>query len=170
MIVLRELRAEDWRTWRSMRRAALADAPEAFGSSLAEWSGAGDTEERWRARLVAVSYNVLAELDGSPVGMVSATSPAHGDMELLSMWVAPEGRGRGVGDALVTWVRERARQAGATRVLLDVRAANSHAITLYERNGFCDIGAASEPGDPRPERRMAAALHPDVAHAALPDP
>jgi len=39
---------------------------------LAEWQGAGDRAERWRARLeIPDSHNVVAVLDGRPVGMVS---------------------------------------------------------------------------------------------------
>ncbi len=169
MIVLRELGADDWRDWRSMRLAALADAPGAFSSTFAEWSGAGDSEERWRSRLQSVAHNVLAELDGRAVGMVSATAPGNGDVELLSLWVAPAGRGRGVGDALVRWVKERAGRSRAARIVLDVRTDNGHAIALYARHGFCDVGLASEPGDPNPERRMAAALPSRESHDAAPD-
>lgn len=46
---------DSWRMWRELRLAALAEAPNAFGSTLAEWSGAGDTEQRWRARLEDVA-------------------------------------------------------------------------------------------------------------------
>jgi hypothetical protein len=44
------LTSDDWQLWRELRRTALADDPAAFGSTLAEWSGAGNTEQRWRAR------------------------------------------------------------------------------------------------------------------------
>lgn len=155
-IACRVLEADDWPTWRSLRRAALADAPDAFGATLAQWTGAGDNEQRWRERLAAVAHNVVAELGGELVGMVSASAPADGDVELLSMWVAPPARGKGVGDALVAEVRRWAQEMGARRVLLDVRSANPHAIALYERHGFVDAGPASEPGDPHPERRMIA--------------
>jgi ribosomal protein S18 acetylase RimI-like enzyme len=154
-ILIRELGVDDWRTWRAMRQAALAEAPAAFGATLSEWTGDGDTEERWRARLGAVANNVLAELDGEAVGMVSVTAPLEGEVELLSMWVAPRGRGKGVGDALVGWVQDRARAVGAARVALGVRAANAPAIALYERHGFVDLGPAPSEG-PHPERRMAA--------------
>ncbi|TMZ38024.1 GNAT family N-acetyltransferase, partial [Klebsiella pneumoniae] len=67
MIDLRVLSPDEWPIWRAARLAALADAPEAFGASLADWQVAGDREERWRARLaVAGSYHVVALLDGVP--------------------------------------------------------------------------------------------------------
>lgn len=170
MIELKILENKDWKEWRSLRRAALAEAPEAFGSTLEEWSGDGDTEERWRARLDGVAHNVLAELDGRHVGMVSITSPVDGDVEVISMWVAPEARGRGVGDALMRHVREWAAEIGAARIVLDVRAANVHATSLYRRHGFVDVGEVSEPGDPYPERRMVAALSDPEGTAEAPSP
>ena len=44
----------DWCQLRALRLAGLAEAPAAFGSALAEWTGKGDTEHRWRARLSSV--------------------------------------------------------------------------------------------------------------------
>jgi hypothetical protein len=37
---------------------------------------------------------------------------------------------------------------------LDVTAGHKPAIDLYLRAGFVDVGWASSPKDPRPERRM----------------
>ncbi|MBU7600615.1 hypothetical protein JGS22_024025 [Streptomyces sp. P38-E01] len=36
---------------RLLRLAALAEAPYAFGTTLAQWQGEGDRPDRWRARL-----------------------------------------------------------------------------------------------------------------------
>jgi hypothetical protein len=57
MVQVSVLSEQDWRDWRNMRLQALADAPAAFGSTLAEWSGASDREERWRSRLREVALN-----------------------------------------------------------------------------------------------------------------
>ncbi|MGW4487749.1 hypothetical protein ACWEOE_28355 [Amycolatopsis sp. NPDC004368] len=46
MTDIRVLTADDWREWRALRSRALTEAPEAFGASLADWQGDGDTEAR----------------------------------------------------------------------------------------------------------------------------
>jgi hypothetical protein len=61
-----ELKPGDWRVWRKLRQSALAEAPEAFGSALADWTGARDTEQRWLVRLRDVPVNLVIALDGEP--------------------------------------------------------------------------------------------------------
>lgn len=147
------LAADDWKLWRRLRRQALADAPAAFGSTLAEWSGEGDTEQRWRARLTSAGLNLVLLVGIESVGMVSALEvDADGEVELISLWVAPAGRRRGVGDEavrrVVSWATDR---RAARAVGLSVKADNEPARRLYERLGFQDIGVS--PQDPS-ERRM----------------
>src|SRR5579875_3297701 len=59
-VVLAAVGPEDWRRWRALRLAALAEAPWAFSSTLAQWSGPGDTEARWKDRLAGVALNLVA--------------------------------------------------------------------------------------------------------------
>ena len=78
MIELRVLTPDDWRTWRRLRLAALAEAPYAFGSRLADWQGDGDREERWRARLgIPGSFNVVAVLGGNRPAWPVACPPVR---------------------------------------------------------------------------------------------
>jgi ribosomal protein S18 acetylase RimI-like enzyme len=121
-----------------------------------EWSGDGDCEERWRARVTEVPFNLIAELDGKPAGMVSGTQPDHNGLILLiSMWVAPFARGRGVGDALIDAVIAWALRQGAIGVTLAVRVANRPAIALYRRRQFVDEGPIESAGTSEPlEHRM----------------
>lgn len=161
-LALHVLTPEHWQSFRELRREALGDAPDAFSATLAQWSGDGDREERWRARLTEVPFNVIAELAGEPAGMVSGTHPDENGMVLLiSMWVAPFARGRGVGDALVDAAIAWARERGATGVTLAVHVTNPHAIALYRRMQFVDEGpiergAPSEPLEHRMTRRISA--------------
>ena len=151
VIDLRRLTPDDWATWRQVRLAALAEAPYAFGSSLAEWQGVNDSEDRWRDRLsLAGSHNVVAMIDNSAVGMVSGVPATRfeGVVELISMWVAPAARGRGVGDALVSDVERWARSIGGRTLRLNVSEGNAFAFELYERHGFACTG---EQGDLMPD-------------------
>jgi ribosomal protein S18 acetylase RimI-like enzyme len=136
---LRALTADDWPLWRQVRLAALAEAPDAFKARLEDWHRGG--EQRWRSRLEASdTYNVVALLDGQPVGMASGVRGEHGVSELRSVWVSPQARGRGVGDLLIGAVETWARELGATALKLAVIPGNERAITLYERSGFVVTG------------------------------
>ncbi|MBD3006184.1 MULTISPECIES: GNAT family N-acetyltransferase [unclassified Streptomyces] len=153
MVRLRVVTTDDWPLWRDVRRAALAEAPHAFKSRLADWHRGG--EERWRARLeVPGAYHVVALLDGRAVGMASGmpgdgAGDGDGDgagrpPELRSVWVSPEARGHGVGGLLIAAVETWALRRGATALRLAVLPGNAPAIALYERHGFA---ATREPGD-----------------------
>lgn len=151
---LQLLAPDDWRAWRDLRLRALEEAPYAFTSTLAEWSGEGDTEVRWRDRLSSVPANFVAWFGGSPAGMASATSPDDGEVELISMWVAPEARRSGVATALIDAIVAWALSKGATLVALDVREDNIGAIDLYRACGFVDVGVSQNSEHDAPERRM----------------
>jgi RimJ/RimL family protein N-acetyltransferase len=144
---------EDWRLWRSMRLAALEEAPSAFGSTLGEWSGERDTEASWRARLSEVALNIVVLRNGEPAGMVSAVAPGEtGDVELISLWVTPGARGAGVGaEAIRAVCHWTDRTYPGTAIVLSVRSHNARARARYERHGFVDAGPS--PHDPS-ERLM----------------
>ncbi len=67
---------------------------------------------------------------------------AAGETEahLLRIAVDPARQREGIGRDLLTAVVERASQAHASRVLLEVGAANRPARRLYEALGFTEIG------------------------------
>ncbi|MBO0881671.1 MAG: GNAT family N-acetyltransferase [Mycobacterium sp.] len=150
MIEVQLLGPDDWQLWRQLRLEALEESAAAFSSKLLEWTGSGDAEERWRARLSSVPLNIVLRSNGEPAGMVSAYLRADGTAELISMWVAPFARGRGVGNAAVRAVLDWAE---SREMMLSVKSDNRPAIALYERHGFVDAGQSPGDADERLMRR-----------------
>ena len=62
------------------------------------------------------------------------------EVELLNVAVAPASRRRGFGEALVRVLLREANELGATRIVLEVRASNTAARSLYARLGFGHLG------------------------------
>ena len=56
--------------------------------------------------------------------------------DVQTIGVLPEYEGNGFGRAMLEQMHERAREQGAERILLEVRADNPRAQRLYERNGY----------------------------------
>ena len=84
----------------------------------------------------------MATVDGRDLGLARGLPHEHvpGAGYLISMWVAPEARGQGIGSALVDAVVHWARTQGMTRLLLDVADQNAPAVALYTRKGFLPTG------------------------------
>jgi len=58
------------------------------------------------------------------------------EIHINNVALRPQYRGRGIGTSLLRHVLVRARELGAARATLEVRASNDGARRLYERLGF----------------------------------
>lgn len=92
------------------------------------------------ADALAAGYDawVMRE-DGRLVGFavqMAAVDEAH----LLVIGIAPQCQRAGRGRALLEFLATRARLAGMTRLLLEVRPSNLPALAFYRQAGFVDIG------------------------------
>lgn len=81
----------------------------------------------------------VLDLDGA-IGGYFLMSLAAGEAHVLNICVAPERQGQGHGRRLLRSLMHLARSRGAQRVFLEVRPSNRHAIALYDREGFNEIG------------------------------
>jgi len=140
------VRPEEWRVYRRVRLAALADAPYAYMSTLEREREFAD--DVWRQRLESAAATFLAWQDGEAVGAATgkAENPDHehaipGAWQLVGMWVDPRARGLGVADALVSAVATHARSQGAEALVLWVTEINDRARSFYRRVGFEPTGA-----------------------------
>jgi RimJ/RimL family protein N-acetyltransferase len=133
---VRRLGPDDWAVLKRVRLTALADAPEAFYSTLAReepW-----TEAQWRASLERLSWFAAVDADSAPAGLVGVVhgGPPPGDAMLISMWTAAAHRGTGLAGRLVDVALAAAAEAGEERLTLWVFAGNTRAIGAYQRWGF----------------------------------
>ena len=134
MVLVRATVLDDWQALRDIRLQALRDAPDAFGSSYARDAALPAAEWRRRAIRDGSFFAFLPEV--TPAGLAGGYQEEPGVVELVSMFVRPQARGRGVGEALVDAVIGWARQRDAVSVHLWVTETNKSARTLYERRGF----------------------------------
>ena len=84
------------------------------------------------------TWLTLADCEGTPAGFALARMTAD-EAELLLLATLPQWRRRGIGAALLCAVMADARERGAGRLHLEVRAGNP-AIALYEAHGFAKVG------------------------------
>jgi ribosomal protein S18 acetylase RimI-like enzyme len=142
-VSVRAVRSDELDRLKEIRLRALADAPGAFGSRYDE--EVPRDPELWRTWITR-GGTFIVEDDRGWHGLVAVfldendASLCH----LVSMWVAPDHRGRGLGRDLLVAGVDWARAMGAASVRLGVVDGNAIAARLYEQAGFCATGE-SEP-------------------------
>jgi ribosomal protein S18 acetylase RimI-like enzyme len=138
---IRLARREEWEDVRELRLRALADAPDAFGSTFETEREHSEREwiewiEGWEGSTNAL---YVAEAGEAWVGMaVGSREDDDREAHLYGMWVDPAWRGRGVGASLVDEVLVWAHSWGATSVALGVTETHTGAGAFYEHLGFAD--------------------------------
>ncbi len=94
---------------------------------------------RCQIKLEEISVNLVAEAKGRTIGY-AASWIGYEELHLLSIAVLPEMRGSGVAGLLLERIIERAKAAGALKIILEVRAGNARAQGFYLKHGFAQIG------------------------------
>jgi ribosomal protein S18 acetylase RimI-like enzyme len=134
----------DWPRLREIRLRALADAPDAFGSTLERERGYDEGE--WlgwiRGWNDATTNHVVVATEAERWVGLAVGSHAVGDRvaHVYAMWVEPAARGRGLGRELVESVAAWALERGADELELGVTDGNAGASALYRATGFTDTG------------------------------
>ncbi|GAA3845081.1 GNAT family N-acetyltransferase [Streptomyces phyllanthi] len=162
-VVVRAIRAEEWRRVRELRLEALRDpvADLAFFETYAE--AAEKPESFWRERAAGAAEGAREQQQfvgetggGEWVGSVTVLAEKAGARDILGsvverdqalvvgVFVRPEYRGGGavVSRALFDAALEWAWRAGADRVRLFVHERNARAEAFYRKVGFVASGVA----------------------------
>lgn len=144
-----------------IRDATIEDAPaiaRIYNQGIEDRVATLETQPRTpeeRAEWLAAHgsrYPVLVAADGSGavLGWASLNRfnprPAYDHVVDFSVYVAREQRGRGIGDALLGALEERARGLGYHKLVLAAFPTNAPGMRLYERHGFGTVGVYHEQG------------------------
>jgi len=140
-MLVRRLTRDDLGAYRALHRFALTESPLAFvetprdddahpdatvAEMLARGEGWGVFEgERLLGKLV---------INAPPYGCLAHTRWLH------AVYLHPEARGKGAGDALLDAALGQAKAEGARRVALWMNEKNLHAQRMYGRRGFVVTG------------------------------
>jgi ribosomal protein S18 acetylase RimI-like enzyme len=132
---------DEWKAYKALRLESLQNAPQAYGSTYD--SNLARSETFWRDRLVEAligerGWLLFARIDGQLVGMVGAhRTDEAAVVEIISTYVAPAYRGRGVAHTLMDAMLETLTRTGQFKhATLGVNQQQVAAVRLYERCGF----------------------------------
>jgi ribosomal protein S18 acetylase RimI-like enzyme len=153
-VEVRRIRADEWRVWRDARLRMLREEAAYFSTRYEDVVREPETIwQTWTADAAKGVDKVLfvAEDGGATLGVVGGfrrLDPT--EVQLVSLWVDPAARGRGVARSLIQAVAAWARDRGAMNVVLFVQEANAPGRALYLRAGFRATGAREPVGPGRP--------------------
>jgi phosphinothricin acetyltransferase len=133
---IERMRPGHWPAVRAIYAAGIATGNATLEQTTPEWD-AWDAGHRPDGRFVAV--------DGDRVLGWVALAPYSGravyaGVAWLSVYVAPDAQGRGIGRALVSAAIEASEEAGIWTLLAGILPENAASLALHRRVGFRQIG------------------------------
>jgi ribosomal protein S18 acetylase RimI-like enzyme len=143
-VAIRPVQADEWPRWRETRLRMLRDDSDFFSTRYDDMVREPDRTWRdWVAEAAVGEEKTLfvAEENGAWLGVAGAFARVNPlEVQLISMWVDPKARGRGLARDLIRAVASWTAERGSARVVLFVQEANEPAQRLYERAGFRRTG------------------------------
>ena len=181
VVTIRLARADEWGRWRETRLRMLRDDADFFSTRYDDMVREPDQMWRdWVGEAAAGAQKTLfvAEEDDDWLGVVGAFVRINPlEVQLISMWVDPQARGRGIAQELIRAVATWAGDRGSDTVVLFVQEANEPAQQLYERAGSsapatgpCGGGPERLQGRSRRSCRGASSLNPDQTAGSVESP
>jgi len=133
--MVRDLRPDDWPAVRAIYEDGIRSGHATFETEPPPW-------EQWDAAHQDV--RLVAEQDGSVVGW-AALSPVssrccYEGVGEVSVYVAEEARGAGLGRVLLDELVRRSEQAGYWTLTAGVFPENEASLSLHRACGFREVG------------------------------
>jgi ribosomal protein S18 acetylase RimI-like enzyme len=135
--------------WQDFRPTVSSVQPQAvdadtFAEIVGALRGSPPAQRFAHARRLAmapVPYRGFVLRDGGDVVACGQFALESDLVGLYDVFTAPAARGRGLANALCSWLLERAAEQGARHAYLQVEGDNAAARAVYHRLGFADAYA-----------------------------
>lgn len=134
--VIRSMRIEDWPAVRAIYQEGIDSGQATFETSAPVW-------KVWNGSHRA-DCRIVAECKGVVVGW-AALSPVsercvYAGVAEVSVYVAQEAQGQGVGKALLRRLVDESEQVGIWTLQAGIFPENRASLTLHEKHGFHVVG------------------------------
>jgi L-amino acid N-acyltransferase YncA len=141
-VQIQPLRPDDWPAVRAIYEAGIATGNATFETAAPAW-------EPWDAAHLP-AHRLLARDDGRVLGW-AALAPvsvrcAYAGVAEVSVYVAPQAQGRGVGRALLAALVGSAERAGIWTVQAGIFPENQASVRLHQACGFRVVGVQERQG------------------------
>jgi phosphinothricin acetyltransferase len=144
----------------TIRRATTDDLgaiTEIYNEAILQTTATFDTDQKaikeqatWFTRHDAKHPILVAELDGFVVGWASLSNwsdrKAYAGTAEASLYVEEEHQGRGIGKKLLQALIQEGQKVGLHTVIARITEGNVVSISLFEHEGFQNIGVMKEVG------------------------
>jgi len=138
MIAIRQMVPEDWESVRSIYLEGLATGDATFETEAPSW-GKWDESHLSAPRLVADSSGQAGIVGWAALARVSSR-PVYKGIAEVSVYVANNFRGKGIGRALLEQLIARSEQQGIWTLQASVFPENLSSLTLHKNCGFREVG------------------------------
>jgi RimJ/RimL family protein N-acetyltransferase len=140
-MLLRAYRQEDFSSLASLRQNTelqhlLLAYPQAECTAV--------DVEQWlerRSKDPAGFFAVIAENEDQPIGFAQISAIHHkGRYGYGGLALLPDYQGKGYGQKALALLENQARELNLRKLLLEIRADNAKAVSLYQRSGYQTVG------------------------------
>ena len=136
VVSVEPMRADDWPAVQAIYEAGIASGNATLERHAPDWER-WDAGHRAECRLVALAgERVLGWVALSPF----SSRATYAGVAWLSVYVAPDAQGRGIGGTLVEAVIEASEVAGVWTLMSGILPENTASLALHRRAGFRRIG------------------------------
>ena len=140
--ILRDMKASDWDAVAAIYAEGIATGLATFETTVPEYE-TWDNAHMQTCRIVAVSNRkIIGWAALSPV----SSRCVYGGVAEVSVYVANDSRGMGVGKLLLSQLIEKSESAGLWTIQSGIFPENEGSIALHEKVGFRYIGKRERVG------------------------